>query len=191
MDRHLDVTVKATPLKAVLAFMDRELDAPARDRVIESVRNDYPDEVRRIRERAIIMSERVPVSFVNRLIEATAAEIRQPAPLVAHRIGRAGAEDAAGGMLRLALAVISIPNLLLKLGPIWKQINSHGTMTNKSDKNSALLELTDYPLVSATGCARVTGFFEWFAQRAEKTATINHYECRARGGALCRWKIQW
>jgi hypothetical protein len=39
--------------------------------------------------------------------------------------------------------------------------------------------------------ARVTGMFEWFAQRAESSAVVRHSACRARRDAVCRWEINW
>lgn len=137
-------------------------------------------------------SERVPVMFVNRLVELTAEELHEPAPRVAHRVGRRAAEEASNGVMRLAMTFLSIPNLLRKLPPVWSQLYSHGSMHFESGPgNVATMELTEYPLVSATGCARITGWLEWFAQRAEKSAVIAHKECRAEGGKTCRWDLRW
>ena len=57
--------------------------------------------------------------------------------------------------------------------------------------SAASAELRDFPLVSATFCARVTGWFAWFAEKAEKTAKVSHPTCRAKGDAVCRWRIDW
>lgn len=107
------------------------------------------------------------------------------------RIDALRGEEAVNGVLRLALNFISVPNLLRKLEPVWSQFYSHGRMTIDQKEKAATIELHEFPLVSATHCARVTGWFEWFAQKAEKSAAVRHSTCRARGDAQCRWEVIW
>ncbi|HET7707610.1 MAG TPA: hypothetical protein VFM36_16100 [Thermoanaerobaculia bacterium] len=185
------VMVKATPLLSVLAFMDENLAADAKESVLNGVAPEFPEEVRKVRERRIIASERFPVAFLNRLIEASAKSLNRSALEVSHRIGRMGAENASSGILKLALAMISMPSLLRKLEPVWSQLYTHGRTTNECRDKSATVELHDFPYVSATQCARVTGMFEWFAQKAERTAAVRHVSCRASRDPVCRWDISW
>lgn len=185
------VLVKATPYRALLHFLDREVEPEVRARIVDEAAKEFPEHEAMLRARSVIVSERVPVTMINRMIELAAGEMRIPRAVLAHRIGRAAAEEAAGGVLRLALTLISIPNLLRKLGPVWSQLYTHGTMTSRSEGRSATIELTDFPLASATGCARVTGWFEWFSQRAEKTASARHTSCRADGAPIEQWVVKW
>lgn len=185
-----DVLVKATPLRSVLSFLESNVPG-GRETVLDRAAAEFPAEVARLRERTPLPSDRFPVVFVNRLIELGADELHRPATEVAHRLGRFAAEEAAGGILRLAMMMISIPSLLRKLGPVWKQLYSHGTMDSTSDGSTATVELHDFPVVSATGCARITGWFEWFAGRAEKSVVVRHSECRASGAMRCRWDLRW
>lgn len=186
-----EVTVKATPLQAVLDYMSANLSAEARERVFAATSAAFPDEAKIARTGRVLATERVPLRFTVNLVEATATELRRPANEVAHEIGRLGAEAASKGVMRLALTLISIPNLLRKLGPVWQQLYSHGRMVNTSAERTASIELLEFPFVSATLCARVTGWFSWFAEKAEKTATVSHVTRRARGDASCRWQIDW
>jgi hypothetical protein len=187
-----EVQVKASPVRTLRAYMEEVLKPDARERVIARVSGEFPQESARFRERAPVASERVPVLFVNRLIEQVAEELHEPPAVVAHRLGRRAAEEASGGVLRLAMILISMPSLLRKLAPVWTQLYTHGKMTSTSEGNSAVVELTEFPLLSATNCARITGWFEWFAQKAEKNATVRHSVCRVRnGGDVCRWELRW
>lgn len=190
MPAQQEVLVKATPLRTVLGFMKENLGEEALSRLLAKASEEFPAETKRVAAQ-IIASDRFPVVFVNRLIELTASELREPAPVVAHRIGRRGAEEASTGLLRLAMILISIPNLLRKLSPVWSQLYSHGVMRHSSEGRRSSIELVDFPVVSLTGCARITGWFEWFAQRAEKTAAVTHPECRAKGSSQCRWDVRW
>jgi hypothetical protein len=185
-----EVLVKATPLRAVLGFMHENLSEQGRARVISRIETEFPDQAKRLGAQ-IIASDRFPIAFVNRLIDLSAQELGRPAVSVAHAIGRRGAEEASSGLLRLAMIMISIPNLLRKLAPVWSQLYSHGTMRHAIEPNHAVMELLDFPVVSATGCARITGWFEWFAQKAEKTAVVSHSSCRAGGARLCQWDLRW
>ena len=66
-----------------------------------------------------------------------------------------------------------------------------GGDSDSGDGSTAVVELTGYPVVSSTGCARITGWFEWFAETAETSARVTHTECRAGGHPTCRWRITW
>lgn len=185
-----EVLVKAAPLRAALGFMKDNLDEEARARVLLKAEKEFPEEARRVGA-PVIASDRFPVVFVNRLIELTAEEMKEPATDVATRIGRRGAEESSNGVMRLAMVLISIPNLLRKLGPVWGQLYTHGAMRHTAEGRTATIELEDFPVVSRTGCARITGWFEWFARQAEKTVVVTHAECRAEGARCCRWNLRW
>jgi hypothetical protein len=185
------VLVKATPLLTVLSFMDEYLDGTAKARVLDSVAGGFPEEIKKIREHRVIASDRFPVALLNHLIERSAEVLGEEPVELAHRIGRRGAESASGGILRLALTMLSMPSLLRKLEPVWTQLYTHGRTTNECHDKSATVELHDFPYVSATQCGRVTGMFEWFAQKAERTATVRHTSCRASRGTVCRWDLSW
>ena len=171
--------------------MDEYLSPDAVERVLSKAGEDFPEERARLNQRVMVASERIPVVFINRLIELTADELHEPATVVAHRVGRRAAEGASTGVMRLAMVLISIPNLLRKLSPVWSQLYTHGKMSSSAEGRTATVELTDFPVRSKTGCARITGWFEWFAQKAEKTATVQHYPCRAENGPVCRLTLRW
>ena len=185
------VLVKATPLMSVLAFMEENLPAQKNEAVLASLAEEFPEEVRKVRSKRILATERYPVMFLNRLIEGSAQALGEDPAAVGHRIGRRGAENAAGGILRLALIMVSMESLLRKLQPVWSQLYSHGRTSYELRDRNATIELHEFPIVSATQCARVTGMLEWFAEKAEKTATLRHTSCRARGELTCRWELRW
>lgn len=186
-----EVLVKATPLRSLLSLITEELGEPAKVRILELARRDFPAEAASLLQHMPIASDRFPVVFLNRLIELTADEFGEPHTTVAHRVGRRGAHDASTGVLRLAMTLLSIPSLLRKLGPVWTQMYTHGSMKNTFGERSGVVELENFPVVSKTGCARVTGTMEWFGEKAEKAFRITHLECRANGASHCRWQIRW
>jgi hypothetical protein len=192
MSPELDVWMKATPFRALRGFMDAHLDATARERVLRTAAAEFPSSIALLGDRPPLVSERVPVVLLNRLVELTAGEMKQPSISIAHRVGRESAREASSGVLRLAMVLISIPNLLRKVAPTWAQMYSHGKMTQVAEGRTATLELTDFPIESPVNCARVTGTLEWFAQQAEKNAVVRHVLCRSNdGGDVCRWDVRW
>ncbi|MEO8034604.1 MAG: hypothetical protein ABI837_09230 [Acidobacteriota bacterium] len=187
-----DVLLKAAPLRTLRAYMDEHLKPEARDKVLRKAATEFPSETAHLGERPPLVTERVPVLLVNRLVELTAEELHEPATVIAHRVGRRSAEEASRGILRLAMILISMPSLLRKLTPTWSQMYTHGTMSSHSEGRSATIELTGFPVKSVVGCARVTGTFEWFAGQAEKSATVTHSVCQAKnGGDVCKWEVHW
>ncbi|MFZ2492006.1 MAG: hypothetical protein WA208_11025 [Thermoanaerobaculia bacterium] len=186
-----EIMVKATPLQAVLDFMTANLKPEVKEKVFIKTAVEFPEETNRVRGQKLLAFDRVPLRFTIKLVELTAEEMHEQSADVAYRIGRLGAEAAAKGVLRLALTMISIPSLLRKLEPVWTQLYSHGKMSSTCEAKSAVVELKEFPLISATFCSRVTGWFAWFAEKAEKTATVKHVSCRTRGDATCRWSIAW
>ena len=192
MSSSRDVLVKSTPLRGVLAFMEKNLSPAAIENVFTKASVEFPEETNRAKARVIVASERFPVVFINRMIELVAGEMKEPVANVAHRMGRAAAENASTGILKLAMVLISMPSLLRKLQPVWAQLYTHGAMSSSSEGKTANIELRDFPVISATGCARITGWFEWFAQAAEKTAKVRHDSCRVDNeSGICRWTITW
>jgi hypothetical protein len=187
----LEVLVKATPLRSLLSLVTEELGEAAKARILDRAAREFPAESARLQQHAPIASDRFPVVFLNRLIELTADELHEPHTSVAHRVGRRGAQDASTGVMRLAMTLLSIPSLLRKLGPVWSQMYTHGTMENTFGEKSGVVELKNFPVVSKTGCARVSGTLEWFGEQAEKNFRITHLECRANGASECRWQLRW
>ena len=185
------VLVKATPYRALVHFLDKELDSATRARVFDSAAREFPESESLIRRRLVIASELVPVALMDHLVKAAAVEVGVPAVTLAQRAGRAGAEEASTLIFRFAMAVISIPNLIRKIPPGWKQLYSHGTMNVQCEANRADVELLDFPVVSDVTCGRVTGWFEWFAQAADRSAAASHVRCRATGATSEGWVIEW
>lgn len=186
-----DVLIKASPLRSVLDFMNTQLNAEGRTRVLDRAAVEFPAETARVRKSMPIASDRFQVVFLNRVMELVADELHQPQTVVAHRIGRQAAKDASTGVMRLAMTLLSIPALLRKLSPVWSQMYSHGVMKNEFHEKSATVELQDFPIASKAGCARITGTLEWFGEQAEKNFHILHTECRANGAPTCRWQLRW
>lgn len=178
-------------MRSLLSLITEELGEPAKVRILERAARDFPTEAARLLQHTPIASDRFQVVFLNRLIELTADELHEPYTTVAHRVGRRGAQDASTGVMRLAMTLLSIPSLLRRLGPVWTQMYTHGSMKNTFGERSGVVELENFPVVSKTGCARVTGTLEWFGEKAEKDFRITHAECRATGAAQCRWQLRW
>lgn len=190
MSNETEVLIKASPLRSLLAQMTTELGEAGKMRILDRAAREFPEDVSRLQQ-PMIASDRFPVVLLNRLMELMADELREPHAVVAHRVGRRGAQDASTGVMRLLMTLLSIPSLLRKLGPVWTQMYTHGSTENSFGDRSGVVALKDFPVVSKTGCARVTGTFEWFGEQAEKSFRITHSDCRAHGAPECRWQFRW
>lgn len=188
---HEDVLVKATPYRALAGYLGRQLTPEARARVWDQTGREFPPYQAILGKRTMLASEQVPVLLMNRLIELSAAELRVPPEQLAQKAGHEGAKEAASLTFRFAMAVLSMPNLIRKISPGWKQLHTHGRINAECGERSARIDLVDYPIVSKVTCARVTGWFEWFSTAAEKTARTRHVKCRVAGDPVEAWVVEW
>lgn len=185
------VTMKTTPFSAITRYMGNRMAAADGEKLLAGLAASYPDDVRRVTSGRMLASDRLSLSFATELIERMAADLHEDPERAAYDIGWQGAEAATGTVLRWVIGLLAITSYFGKIDTVWSQYYSHGRITYAVKDRTALIELHDFPFVSSTNCARVTGSLSWFGQKAEKTAVVRHVTCRSKGEDMCRWSAAW
>lgn len=183
------LTVKGTPVKSLLKFIEQELTTEQREQVFSKLPEPYGE---RFRRGTVLVSETVPVSVLNRFTEEAANAKGEPVEAFARRAGRAGASDALTGVYRLFAMVLTPTALLSRAGSMWSSLYSQGQMKVESEEaNFAKLKLVDFRC-EAAGCARITGWIERMTEMTgNKNPRITHVRCSAKGAEACEWDLRW
>ena len=120
------VTVKGSPIKSLLRFIDRELDEVQRNELHARL----PREIAQKFSSPILATGTVPVSDLN-LLTAEAAVVKgEPVKEFAKRAGRAAASDAFNGVYRVFALVLTPEKLLGKASRIWGSLYNRGELYN-------------------------------------------------------------
>jgi hypothetical protein len=184
----LTVTVKGSPVRSLLAFIDRELTPAQRTEVFAAL----PPEIAERFARPLLATETIPVNLLNALTVEAARVRNEPIETFGLRAGRAAANDAVKGIYRFFAMVLTPPALLSKASQMWRTLYNRGDLqVQKPDDHSARIRLVDFPSELA-GCARITGWIEGMATlTGAKNITVKQVECYAKGEAACEWYIRW
>lgn len=182
------VTVKGSPIRSLLKFVEGELTAAQREELFARLPHE---DAARLRGQ-ILVSDSLPVAMLNRLTEEAARVKQEPLQAFARRAGRAAASEAFSGVYRVFALVLTPEKLLEKASRIWGSLYNRGEMlVDKRTGRSAHIRLLNFPSEEA-GCARITG---WIERMVELTGVRNprivQTQCRAKGAQACEWDIQW
>jgi V4R domain len=186
--REDSVTVKGSPIRSLLKFLEAELSAQQRDEVMRTL---SPADATRLR--TILPTETLPVHILNQLTEAAARAKGESVESFAIRAGKSAAADAVRGVWRLFALVLRRPTALLNRASVmWHSLYSQGELQVKSSTDhSANIRLASFPSELA-GCSRMTGWIEGLAEMTGvKNVRVRQVQCRAKGAAACEWEIQW
>lgn len=181
------VTVKGSPVRSLQKFLEAELTSPQRDSVFKAV----PELGARMHG-AILPTETISVTALNRLTEEAAKIKGEPLEQFARRAGRQGASDAVHGIYRFFALVLTPAALLSKASQMWSALYNRGELrvTDQTD-HGATIKLLDFPSEPA-GCGRVTGWLERMAElTGVKNIQVQQTQCYARGAPHCEWSIRW
>ncbi len=181
--------VKGTPVRAMVAFIDKRLTAEQKARVI---RNVPPAAANLLSRHVILPVETVPVTALNRITEAAARESGTAVEVFAHEAGRAAADEAVRGIWKLAAALVTPTTLLAKGRRLWSTVYSRGRLDiEQPSAGLAVVTLADFPC-EAVCCARISGWFERLFELARaKHIRVEQFECYAKGAPACRWTLRW
>ncbi|MGA7617597.1 MAG: hypothetical protein WBX15_20720 [Thermoanaerobaculia bacterium] len=181
------ITVKASPVKSLIQFVDSELSPGEKEAALASLPPQYAERIRS----HLLASDVVPVDLVNRLTEAAAAAKHESVDTFAYRAGRAAAMDATR-IYRFLLIVTSPLTLLSKSASVWKTLYNRGDLRVEEKRDGfARLRLHDFPS-EPSGCARTTGWIERLAElTGAKAVRVEQTRCHAREGGDCEWEIHW
>ena len=182
------VTVKGSPVRSLLKFLEGELTATQRE---ELFRKLPEGDAARLRGH-ILVTDSIPVATLNRLTEEAAKLRQEPLQTFARRAGRAAASEAFSGVYRVFALVLTPDKLLEKASRIWGSLYNRGELRveKRSDRN-AHVTLLNFPSEEA-GCARVTGCIERMVElTGVRNPRVAHSRCHAKGAPACEWDLQW
>jgi len=97
--------------------------------------------------------------------------------------------------LKVMVMVFSTPSeLVQKLPTIWSKYYDSGVIVVTQDTPEQIrVELRDFPTPHALHCEIISGWVERFMQltvaRKGKTSRCSHPSCRAKGGAVCEFVV--
>ncbi|HVT04355.1 MAG TPA: hypothetical protein VHL58_13385 [Thermoanaerobaculia bacterium] len=188
MVRDESVTVKGSPIKSLLKFIDTELTASQRE---EAFRNLPPKYAERLRVPPLA-TESIPVAMLNALTEECAKVKGEPLETFARRAGSFAASEAFSGIYRVFALILTPHALLGKASIIWGSLYNRGEMKIEGEtKESARVIIHNFPMEPA-GCARITGWLEkMVALTGAKNGRVTQTKCFSRGAAACEWEIVW
>ncbi len=181
--------VKGTPVRAMVAFIDRRLTPEQKARVIRAL---PPVAAGLLTRHAILAVETVPVTALNRITEAAAKESGTAVDVFAREAGRAAADEAVHGIWKLAAALVTPTTLLAKGSRLWSTVYSRGRLEiEQPETGLAVVTLADFPCEEVC-CARISGWYERLFELARaKNIRVEQVECYAKGAPACRWTLRW
>jgi len=182
------VTVKGSPVRSLLAFIDKELTPEQRATVFAAL----PPEIAERFRTPLLATETIAVHFLNALTVESAKARNEPVEAFGTRAGRSAANDAVKGIYRFFALVLTPAALLSKASQMWRTLYNRGEMrVEKPDDHSGRITLLDFPSELA-GCARITGWIEGMAAlTGAKDIKVKQVACFAKGAPACAWDIHW
>lgn len=182
------MTVKGSPVRSLLAFIDKELTPEQRATVFAAL----PPEMAERFKTPLLATETIAVHFLNALTVESAKVCNEPVETFGTRAGRSAANDAVKGIYRFFALVLTPAALLSKASQMWRTLYNRGEMrVEKPDDHSGRITLVDFPSELA-GCARITGWIEGMAAlTGTKGINVKQVACYAKGAPACAWDIRW
>lgn len=182
------VTVKGSPIRSLLTFIDNELTEPERDELHARL----PREVAARFSGPILATGTIPVFLLNQLTIEAANVKGEPPKQFARRAGRAAASEAFNGVYRVFALVLTPDKLLGKAARIWGSLYNRGELViERKNDRTAHIKLMNFPS-EEVGCARITG---WIERMTELTGVRNprvvQTRCFSKGAPACEWDITW
>ncbi len=180
--------IKGGALKARLAFVEEQLGAG----VAERVRQRLSEEERR-ELGGLLATKWYPLALQLHLDEAIAAEAGGAREQVFRRLGAASAERNLTGAHKDFLAPGDPLAFLERTPLIYSFYYDQGRRTfEKLGPQEGRITTFDAPHVSAEDCLTICG---WYVRALEmcgaREVRVNEEQCRARGAASCRYRVQW
>jgi uncharacterized protein (TIGR02265 family) len=180
--------IKGTVLKARLAFIDQHAGPEGRERVLRALAAEDRQELARV-----LPVKWYPFDLGRRLDDAIVAVLGNGQPTFFLRLGEASAEQ---NLARLHQAFLTPgdPHAFLAKAPqIYRLYYDTGRREYQrvADKE-AVLTTCEAETFSTPDCLTVVG---WYRKALEMCGAsrvqITEEECRAKGGAVCRYRIRW
>jgi uncharacterized protein (TIGR02265 family) len=184
------IQVKGSVLRSRLALVEEIAPVGGVERVL--ARLPAPD---RAALQSLLASSWYPFDLGRRLDEAIVQELGGGRPEFFEKLGEASAEKNLGpeGVHKRFLVAGDPQAFLAKAPLIYSYYYDQGRREyQRVGDNEAVLTTHDAETFSAPDCATVVG---WYRKALEmcgaKSPRILEEECRAKGGAVCRYRLRW
>jgi len=180
--------IKGTVLKSRLAFAEEVGGGPAVEKVLASLRPEEQSEIK-----GLLATKWYPFELGKRLDDAIVAVLGGGKADFFLRLGRASADKNLTTVHKDFL-VAGDPHAFLAKAPlIYSFYYDTGSREyQKTGPSEAVLTTHDATTFSAPDCLTVIG---WHVRALElcgaKDVVMREEECRARGGAVCRYRVSW
>ena len=184
------ISIKGSVLRSRLALVDELAPGDGRERVL--ARLDRGD---RETLESLLASSWYPFDLGCRLDEAIVSELGGGTAVFFEKLGEASAQKnlGAGGVHR-GFVVPGDPQAFLAKTPlIYSYYYDQGRREyEKTGESEAVLTTRDAETFSAPDCLTVVG---WYRRALEmcgaRSPRVVEEECRAKGGAVCRYRLSW
>ena len=184
------IRIKGSVLRSRLALVEELSPGDGRRRVLERL---APEERQQLD--SLLPSSWYAFELGRHLDEAIVAELGEGRPEFFLKLGEASAEKNLGpGCVHRRFLVEGNPHAFLANAPlIYSYYYDQGRREyRKAGEREAVLTTHDAETFSAPDCLTVVG---WYRRALEmcgaKKPQVVEEECRARGGAVCRYRLSW
>jgi uncharacterized protein (TIGR02265 family) len=180
--------IKGAVLKSRLAFVERQAGKPAVERVLKTL---PPDTQRTLR--MLFTSNWYPFEIGKLLDDAIVQVLGGGRPEFFEKLGEASAETNLSTIHASYLTKGDAHAFLAKSPSIYSLYYESGRREyQQTGPTEGVLTTYDAETFSAPDCLTVVG---WYRKALEMCgvpgARIVEEECRARGGAVCRYRVRW
>jgi uncharacterized protein (TIGR02265 family) len=180
--------VKGSVLKSRLAFVEQHGGKDGVDRVLAALSAED-----RAALRNLVAIQWCPFDLGRRLDDAIVQVLGHGKPQFFERLGAASAETNLGTVHKAFLTPGDPGAFLAKAPQIYKLYYDTGRREYApAGPKEAVLTTRDAETFSSPDCLTVVGWYRKALEMCGATAVrIVEEECRARGGAVCRYRISW
>jgi uncharacterized protein (TIGR02265 family) len=180
--------IKGSVLKARLAFVEQHGGTDGVERVLGALSTED-----RAALRNLVAIQWCPFELGRRLDDAIVQALGHGKPQFFERLGAASAETNLTTVHKAFLAPGDPQAFLAKAPQVYKLYYDTGRREYaKTGPNEAVLTTLDAETFSVPDCLTVIG---WHRKALEMCGAANvkivEEECRARGGAVCRYRASW
>jgi uncharacterized protein (TIGR02265 family) len=182
------IRVKGSVLRARLAMAEELGGAPALERILARLTSEEQAVLR-----TVLATGWYAFELGQRLDQAIVDELGRGRPTFFEKLGEASAEKNLSTVHK-GFLVVGNPQAFLERAPtIYSFYYDQGRREyTKLGPNEAQLTTHDAETFSVADCATVIG---WYRRALAMCGAVNpvvvEEECRARGGAVCRYRLRW
>lgn len=180
--------IKGSVLKSRLSFVEQHAGTEGVQRVLDAL----SDEDRRTL-RLVLPVQWYPFDVSRRLDDAIVRTIGGGRSDFFERLGEASAEQNLGTLHKTFVAEGRPQDFMAKAPQIYRLYYETGRREYEpTGERAGVLTTFDAETFSAPDCLTVIG---WYRKALElcgaSSVRIAHDECRAQGGAVCRYRFEW